>query len=101
VYDTNEWRAQERHDPNIDLEFIQLYEEKAKLYGMSIAEYMSRLDEFEGYQQITYIYQYGAPLVKPKLVKDLPTKMRRLHNWYMQAYAESTNWIYVGYKHHH
>jgi hypothetical protein len=45
VYDTNEWRAQERHDP----EFIQLYREKTKLYGLSIAEYMSHLDEFEGY----------------------------------------------------
>jgi hypothetical protein len=36
VYDTNEWRAQERHDPNIDPEFMQLYGEKAKLYGLSI-----------------------------------------------------------------
>jgi hypothetical protein len=80
VYDTNEWRAQERHDPNIDPEFIQLCGEKAKLYGLSIAEYMSRLDEFEGYQKIAYIYRYGAPLVKPELAKDLPTKMRRLHN---------------------
>jgi hypothetical protein len=86
VYNTNEWRAQERHDPNIDPEFIQL----------SIAEYMSRLDEFEGYQKIAYIYRYGAPLVKPELVKDLPTKIRRLHKWYMQASAESKNWIYAG-----
>jgi hypothetical protein len=101
VYDTNEWRAQERHDLNIDLEFIQLYGEKAKLYGLSIAEYMSRLDEFEGYQKIAYIYRHGAPLVKPELVKDLPTKMQRLHKWYMQASAESKNWIYAGYKHHH
>jgi hypothetical protein len=91
VYDTNEWRAQEWHDPNIDPKFIQLYGEKAKLYGLSIAEYMSCLDEFEGHQQIAYIYRYGAPLIKPELVKDLPTKMRRLHNWYMEAYAESTN----------
>jgi hypothetical protein len=101
VYDTNEWRAQERHDLNIDPEFIQLYGKKAKLYGLSIAEYMSRLDEFEGYQQIAYIYRHGAPLIKPELVKDLPTKMRRLYKWYMQASAESKNWIYAGYKHHH
>jgi hypothetical protein len=101
VYDTNEWRAQEQHDPNIDPEFIQLCGEKTKLYGLSIAEYMSRLDEFEGYQQIAYIYWHGAPLVKPEFVKDLPTKMRRLHKWYMEAYAESKNWIYAGYKHHH
>jgi hypothetical protein len=98
VYDTNEWRAKERHDPNIDLKFIQLYGEKDKLYGLSIAEYMSRLDEFEGYQQIAYIYWHGAPLDKPELVKDLPTNMRRLHKWYMQASAESKNWIYAGYK---
>jgi hypothetical protein len=67
----------------------------------SIAEYMSRLDEFERYQQIAYKYRYGNPLVKPELVKDLPTKMRRLHNGYIQACAESTNWIYAGYKDHH
>jgi hypothetical protein len=48
VYNTNEWRAQERYDPNNDPEFIQLYREKAKLYGLSITEYMSRMDEFEG-----------------------------------------------------
>jgi hypothetical protein len=75
VYDTNEWRAQEPYDPNNDSEFIQLYGEKTKLYGLSITEYMSRMDEFEGYQQIVYIYRHGAPLVKPELVKDLPTKM--------------------------
>jgi hypothetical protein len=101
VYDTNEWRAQERYDPNNDPEFIQLYGEAANLYGLSITEYMNRMDEFEGYQQIAYIYQHGAPLVKPELVKDLPTKMRRLHKWYMQASAESKNWIYAGYKHEH
>jgi hypothetical protein len=27
--------------------------------------------------------------------------MRRLHKWYMEASAESKNWIYAGYKHHH
>jgi hypothetical protein len=101
VYDANEWRAQEQHDPNIDPKFIQLYGENAKLYGLSIAEYMSRLDEFEGYQQIAYIYRHGTPLVKPELVKDLPTKMWRLHKWYMQASTKSKNWIYAGYKHHH
>ena len=35
---------------------------------------MSRMDEFEGYQQIAYVYRHGAPLVKPELVKDLPQK---------------------------
>jgi hypothetical protein len=75
VYDTNEWRAQERYYPKNDPEFIQLYGEKAKLYEQSITEYMSHMDEFEGYQQIAYIYRHGAPLVKPELVKDLQTKM--------------------------
>ena len=92
---------QERHDPNIDPEFVRLYGEKAQLYGLSITEYMSRMDEFEGYQETAYVYQYGAPLVKPELVKDLPTKMQRLHNWYIQACADSKNWIYATYKHHH
>jgi hypothetical protein len=48
VYSTYEWRAQERYDPNNDPKFIQLYGEAANLYGLSITEYISRMDEFEG-----------------------------------------------------
>jgi hypothetical protein len=104
VYDNEVWSTRapvERYDPNNDPEFIEQYGEAAMLHGMSIVEYMSRLNEFEGYHELSYTYRHGAPLVKPELVKDLPTKMRRLHNWYMRASADSKNWIYAGFKQEH
>ena len=29
-------------------------------------------------------FKLGEPLVRPELVKKLPTKMRRFHEWYME-----------------
>ena len=43
--------------------------------------------------EVAYKYQYGKPLVKPEEVKNLPTKMRRLHNRYMHATKAGANWI--------
>ena len=48
-----------------------------------------------------YKYRHGHPLVKPELVKDLPTKMRRLHSWYMADSKKGGNWIHLGYKDEH
>ncbi|WVZ53897.1 hypothetical protein U9M48_004784 [Paspalum notatum var. saurae] len=33
-------------------------------------------------------YEHGKPLVMPDLVKDLPTQMRRFHDWYMNDIYE-------------
>lgn len=63
-----------------DTKSVALYGEAAKAQGMSIDEYLNHLQEFA---DITYVYRYGAPLVKPELVIELPIKMRRLHDWYM------------------
>ena len=65
---------------------------------------MRRLDEFEPEApKIAYQYRYGAPLLEHEsMIKDLPTKMRRLHNWYMQASAEEkSSWIYAQFKQEH
>jgi hypothetical protein len=47
-------------------------------------------------------YEYGKELVSPKLVKYLPTKMYKLHQWYMQAtpngYAATE--VRVGHQHY-
>ena len=43
--------------------------------------------------EVAYKYQYGKPLVKSEEVNNLPTKMRRLHNWYMHATKTGANWI--------
>ena len=51
--------------------------------------------------QIKHKYRIGQPLVRPNEVKDLPTKMRRVHNWYMKESTKSENWIYVHFKNEH
>jgi hypothetical protein len=33
-------------------------------------------------------FELGQPLVKPKLVNKLPTKMHRFHDWYLEKSAE-------------
>ena len=85
-------------DVAIDPEFVAIYGEAAAAHGMSIPDYLAQLQEF---QEVAYQYQYGNSLVKPELVNDLPTKMRRLHKWYMRACEEGANWIYVAYRNEH
>ena len=68
------------YDPNKDTEFIRQYGAKAHAVGLSITDYLSRLDEFEtgrNDEEFVPAYQYrpGYPLVRPELVNDLPTKM--------------------------
>ena len=36
--------------------------------------------------------------MKPELVKELPTKMWRVHKWYMEATKKGENWINIGIK---
>ena len=60
--------------------------------GVSIAEYLGSLVEYP-MAELAYQYKYGEPLVKPELVKTLPTKMRRLHDWYMKVSKEGLQWI--------
>ena len=75
-----------------------MYGEAASAQGMSIPEYLEQLQEFH---EVAYTYRHGHPLVKPELVNSLPTKMRRLHKWYMEASEKGENWIHVGYKNEH
>ena len=79
-------------------EFVAMYGEAASAQGMFISQYLEQLQVF---QEVAYKYRHGYTLIKPELVHGLPTKMRRLHKWYMRAYEEGGNWIYVGYKNEH
>ena len=83
---------------HVDPEFVAMYGEAASAQGMSIPQYLDHLQEF---QEVAYKYRHGYTLVKPELVDGLPTKMRRLHKWYMRASKDGGNWIYVGYKNEH
>ena len=78
----------------VDPEFIALYEQTTAAAGMSIAQYLNGLDVFTSFD-IAHPYRHGHPLVIPGEENDLPTKMRRVHNWYMNESVKSENWIYV------
>ena len=82
----------------IDHEFVAMYGDATAAQGMSIPQYLAQLQEF---QEVAYQYRHGHTLVKPELVNGLPTKMRRLHKWYMRACEEGENWIYVAYRNEH
>ena len=94
---SSKYGAEEQYDPEV----VAQYGEAAAAQGMSIAQYLSQL-EFFPVSEVAYKYQYGKPLVKPEEVNNLPTKMRRLHNWYMHATRAGANWIVlrVTKKHH-
>ena len=51
--------------------------------------------------ELAYKYQYGNPLVRPEEVPKLSTKMRRLHQWYMEETKKGTNWVILGIKDEH
>ena len=93
-----EQRYDDPETADIDPEFVAMYGEAAKAQGMSIAEYLNHIQDFA---DVAYQYRHGCDLVKHELVNELPTKMRRLHNWYMRASAEGGNWIYCAYKNEH
>jgi hypothetical protein len=50
---------------------------------------------------IAYKYQHGNPLVRPEEIPNLPTRLRKLHKWYMEASKEGKNWIILRIKGEH
>ena len=85
---------------HVDPEFVAMYGEAASAQGMTIPEYLAQLAVF-GDDELKTPYRLGQPLVKPNEVKDLPTKMRRVHSWYMKESGKSENWIYIHFKNEH
>ena len=81
----------------IDPEFVAMYGEAAAAAGMSIAQYLANIPTGD----IEHQYRYGHPLVRPGEENDLPTKMRRVHNWYMEASAKSEEWIMMPIRNEH
>ena len=58
---------------------------QAEMLGMTVGQFleiepMSPLRE----EEIKRKYVRGEPLVKPEEVKNLPTRMYELHQWYME-----------------
>ena len=51
--------------------------------------------------EVAYKYVYGKSLVRPEEVDDLPTQLRKLHKWYMQAAKEGKIYIMAWVKKEH
>ena len=100
VFSDTEVRSSKGTVEQYDPEVVAMYGEAAAAHGMSIAEYVSQLVEFP-MADVAYTYRHGKPLVRSEEVNHLPTKMRRLHKWYMQASKEGKNWIMLGIKDEH
>ena len=90
--------AEERYDPETDPEFVAQYGEAAAAQGMTIVQYMSHIEEFG---QETYKFENGRSLVRPEYFDSLPTKMRKVHKWYMQQAAEGYTFMYLRYQKMH
>jgi hypothetical protein len=68
--------------------------------GFTLGQLLGEEVEFP-MAELAYRYQHGKPLVKPEEVRLLPTQMRKLHEWYMEASKEGTNYIIAGVKDEH
>ena len=84
----------------VDPEFEKQYGEAARAHGMTIRQYLNQLQGYAD-DELKHPFEIGKPLVRPNQVKDLPSKMRRVHHWYMKAAAKGGNWIYVHHKNEH
>jgi hypothetical protein len=84
-----------QYDPGI----VALYKEAADAQGMSIAQYLSQCDFPTG--DIAYKYRHGSRLVRSEEIPKLPTRMRKLHKWYMETLKEGKNWITLGINDEH
>jgi hypothetical protein len=80
-------------------EIIELYKEEAKAHGISIAQYLSQCDFPTA--DIAYKYRHENRLVRPEEILNLPTRIRKLRKWYMEASKEGKNWITLGINDEH
>jgi hypothetical protein len=50
---------------------------------------------------ILYKHRHRNPLIRSEEIPHLPTGMRKLHRWYMEASKEGKNWITLEIKDEH
>jgi hypothetical protein len=87
-------------DVQYDPDIIAMYKEEAEAVGMSVAQYLSKYD-FPTVEVVAYQYRHGIPLIRPEEIPNLPTRMRKLHKWYMEASQHGHNWIILGINDEH
>jgi hypothetical protein len=76
-------------DVQYDLEILALYKEEAEAHGMSVSQYLSQCDFPTA--DIAYKYWHMNPLVTPEEILNLPTRLQKLHKWYMEASKDGKN----------
>ena len=84
----------------VDPEFEKTYGEVARAHGMTIRQYLNQLQGYAN-DKLKHPFEIGKPLVRPNQVKDLPMKMRRVHQWYMKEAAKGGNWINIYHGNEH
>jgi hypothetical protein len=75
------------------LDYEQELQRKADQLGVPFIEYLSMIQDDLPTGDEVYQWQYGKSLVKDEEVKHLPTKMRRLHKWYLNFCKTKEHWI--------
>ena len=61
-------------EADLEPEVAQQIQEVAASLGVSMAEYLGSVVEYP-ISELAYTFKYGEPLVRPELLKILPTKM--------------------------
>ena len=56
--------------------------------GFTLGDYLGDDVQFEMAEVVAFRYEHGKPLVRPEELPHLPTMMRRLHDWYLEACKE-------------
>ena len=76
-----------------------VYNDIASNLGISVAQLIGDADIPKA--DLAWKFVPGQPLVRPEQVRHLPTQMRRLHEWYMEAIKEGRMMLMVEVKKEH
>ena len=68
--------------------------------GFTLGDYLGDEVQFE-MAGLAFKFEHGKPLVRPEELPNLPTRMRALHKWYLEACERVENYITVGVKDEH
>lgn len=91
-------------DNNRQAELAQQHEVAAADLGVTLAQYLSMIQDDVDLPmaEVAYKYKAGDPLLRsPEEIANLSTKMRRLHQWYMHASKRGLEYITLAIKDEH
>jgi hypothetical protein len=75
------------------LDYEQQLQRAADELGVHFIQYLSMVqDDLPAVDEV-YQYEHGKSLVRPEEAPHLPTKMRRLHNWYLDFRKKGELWL--------